>query len=75
MRFTRQVVMRWPVLIAGLALIGWGVALVDTTDPSDARALLLGVGCVLVGAGLALVVGHPPDCDCDDNGGADEDTT
>lgn len=77
MKFTRELARRWPLLIAGLALVGWAVKLVDTSDPSDARALLFGVGCVLTGAGLALVIERPRDCDCDDDkqGGSDETST
>jgi hypothetical protein len=48
---------KWPLLLVGLALFLWGVALASDEDPSDARALLLGVASVLIGAGIVVVVG------------------
>jgi len=48
---------RWPLLLVGLALFLWGISLADGEDRSDARALLLGVASVLVGAGMVVVVG------------------
>lgn len=56
---------RWPLLLVGLTVLGFAVALFgDREDPSDARALLLGLGCVMVGAGIVLVAwgkpGPPP---------------
>jgi uncharacterized membrane protein HdeD (DUF308 family) len=50
---------RWPLLVTGLTVIALGLGLfVDGDDKSDALALLLGVGCVLVGAGIVRVVEH-----------------
>lgn len=47
---------RWPLLLLGLCIIGAGVALSDGQgDASDARALLLGIGAVCVGAGIVLI--------------------
>lgn len=51
---------RWPLLLTGLLVITAAIGLFgDRDDPSDARALLLGLGCVLVGAGIAIVVMRP----------------
>lgn len=47
---------KWPLLIVGLMCLGWAMTLADRDDPSDMRALLLGVGAVIVGTGLTLVV-------------------
>jgi uncharacterized membrane protein HdeD (DUF308 family) len=47
----------WPLLLAGVVLVIVGTGLAESDgDPSDARALTLGVGCVLVGAGIARVI-------------------
>jgi hypothetical protein len=46
---------RWPLLLLGLIIIAVGVGLADAADPSDARALLLGIGAVCVGAGIVLI--------------------
>lgn len=47
---------KWPILIVGIIMLGWGVKLVDTKDPSDARSLLIGIGCLLLGVGLGEVL-------------------
>lgn len=57
---------RWPLLLAGLTVLGLDIALLkeiaDDTLRVSAGALLLGVGCVLVGAGIATITQHhaPP---------------
>lgn len=52
-----RLILRWPLAIVGLVIIGWAVTkLSDQRDTSDARALLLGIGCVLLGAGLADII-------------------
>jgi hypothetical protein len=48
--------LRWPLLAVGLVIVGLSVGLAQADDPSDTRALLLGLGCVLCGAGIVLVV-------------------
>lgn len=51
----------YPILLAGALLLGWGVVLTGG-DSSEARALLYGIGCLLLGAGLVLVIlGHHDD--------------
>jgi hypothetical protein len=51
---------RWPLLTVGVLLVGWAVQfLADAGDRSDARALVLGVGAMLMGAGLVLIVLGP----------------
>lgn len=53
---------RWPLLIVGLAVLTYGVLdLRDPSDPSDARAFVLAVGSLVLGAGLVLVVLDRPD--------------
>lgn len=47
---------RWPLLVVGLVLIGWAVALTDQDHSSEARAVLYGIGCLLLGAGLAVLL-------------------
>ena len=48
---------KWPLLLAGLTLVGWGVtSLVDESDTSDPRAFVLGIGAMLMGSGLALII-------------------
>lgn len=48
---------RWPLLVIGGVLVAYAAtSLVDLGDPSDARALLLGIGSMLLGAGLVLIV-------------------
>lgn len=50
---------KWPLLLVGLALFLWGISLADgEEDKSDARALLLGVASVIIGAGMVVVVGN-----------------
>jgi hypothetical protein len=52
---------RWPLLLVGLTIIGAGIGLLGADqDPSDARALLLGIGASLVGAGIVQVVRDEP---------------
>lgn len=66
----RRFFARWPLLITGLIVIGWAVTqLTPESDKSDPRALLLGVGCVLLGAGLVMVVrgDHRDDDDNDES--------
>lgn len=54
-----DVLRRWPLLLVGLALFLWGISLAgDGEDKSDARALLLGVASMMMGAGLVVVVGN-----------------
>lgn len=62
---------RWPLLLIGLAVIIAAVATLSSgEDRSDARALLLGVGAILLGAGLVRLVyadrHDPPDPPPDD---------
>lgn len=55
---------RWPLLVVGIVLIGWSVKLtIDSGDSHDARVLLTGIGCVMLGAGLAVVFMYPHDDD------------
>lgn len=61
----RDALTRWPLLLVGAGLIGWAVQLADTRDPSDARALLFGVGCVTLGAGLTAALRRRRDDDDD----------
>jgi hypothetical protein len=67
-RYIKDAFARWPLLIAGLLLVWWSVQfLADEGDRSDARALVLGLGALLMGAGLVLVVRGPPDRNDDDD--------
>lgn len=43
---------RWPLLVIGIILIGWGTKL----SSSDGRALLFGSGSIVLGAGLAVII-------------------
>lgn len=52
---------RWPLLAAGLAVLGVDLALLGDGERALALALLLGVGAVMVGAGIANVLRHPPE--------------
>lgn len=47
---------RWPLLILGTLIIAWAVSITTAQDPTEARALLFGVGSVLLGSGLAVVI-------------------
>jgi hypothetical protein len=47
---------RWPLLVVGLLTIGWAISIQTDQDPTESRALLFGVGAVLLGAGLAVVI-------------------
>ena len=49
---------KWPLLLIGLVLFGWGVLMAQGEDQSDARALLLGVASVLIGAGIVIIVNN-----------------
>jgi hypothetical protein len=51
----RRYLERWPLVIVGLGLIGWAVA---KSSSSEGRAYLLGIGALLLGAGLALIIRH-----------------
>ena len=52
---------RWPLLLVGLVICTYGVVeLAEAEDRSDARAFVLSLGAVLLGAGLALDVRTPP---------------
>lgn len=57
---------RWPLLAAGLAVLGVDLALLSGGERALALALLLGVGSVMVGAGIANVLRHPPERDASD---------
>ena len=57
----RNLLGRWPLLLVGLSLFLWGVSLAEGQDQSDARALLLGVASVLIGAGIVLVAADAVD--------------
>lgn len=51
----------WPLLAAGLAILGIAVGmLVESGDQALAAFLLIGVGAVMAGAGIANVLRHPP---------------
>lgn len=63
LRAILRVLAAWPLLIAGLAVLAFAVSLAEP-DPSDVRALLSGIGAVLVGAGIVMVTRNqrrPPD--------------
>lgn len=46
---------RWPLLLVGLAVLGWAVLLAPPGDPDTVVALTI-VGAVLLGAGIVRVV-------------------
>ena len=48
---------RWPLLLIGLTVMAIASGMFrDSEDRSDARALMLGVGAILLGAGLVRLV-------------------
>jgi uncharacterized membrane protein YqgA involved in biofilm formation len=49
---------KWPLLLIGLFIILLGTTLftVNDIDRSDARSLLLGVGSILLGAGIVRLI-------------------
>lgn len=57
MKFDLKHFKAWPLLLTGIVLVMLGVGLAEyDEDPSDARAMILGVGAVLVGSGIARVL-------------------
>jgi len=53
---------RWPLLAAGLTVLAVDIGLIaDGADKRTAIALLFGVGSVMVGAGIAHVLGKDGD--------------
>lgn len=66
---------RWPLLVTGLAVIALGIGLLGEADEkSQALALILGLGSVLVGAGIVRVVEHgDPDRDGAGSGSSGDD--
>jgi hypothetical protein len=55
---------RWPLLVTGLAVIALSVGLLGEDDEKGkVLALMLGLGSVLVGAGIVRVVERDRDAD------------
>lgn len=54
---------KWPLLATGLAILGVDLTLLGGEERAYALALLFGVGSVMVGAGIANVLRHPPKSD------------
>jgi hypothetical protein len=52
-----RILERWPLTIVGLILIGWAAAnLSGESETSEGRAVVLGLGVFLLGAGTTLVI-------------------
>jgi hypothetical protein len=59
MREILDALSKWPLLVTGLAVIALSVGLLGEQDEkSKVLALMLGLGSVLVGAGIVRVVEH-----------------
>lgn len=54
-----DVLAAWPLLLVGVVVLGIGATLAYRSgDAADARAALMAVGAVLIGAGIVRVIVH-----------------